>query len=619
MSTRGLKPSPYRVFLHECGRYPGKRHDVPAHHRAEEAVEAYVAAGGLEDARAPLFQSVDRSGRLSGRPLGRRAVLAMINHLSCVLLAALDATAHDPTPRVHQYRAGAAAGPCRRRAARAAPPRSPRAGGCSERTGAGTLPPDRRALRLPADRHRRGERSTHPLHRARLAASRPRRRSRGDAARTRGAPLFEYWGHEACWLPLSLYPCFAWRRKQYRVHPWWGDVLREHRRLARSIVKRIECEGALRSRDLEGRSGAGGWDLKLSRRVAESLWLVGRLAIRERRSFQRSFDLVERVIPTEVRSRRVSNASAFDTLLLRALAGHGWASTGTVAATWRLVKCRDRIHASLKRLQENGRILPCALRTAGRALPGWIRIEDLERLPELERLRPRRDRGVLLSPFDPLLWDRARVQALFGFEQRIEIYKPASRRRYGYYCLLGARWRAPDRTRGSEGAAGGRQAGRARHPLRENRARPPGPPRPWPRARTILRLGRPLTARSLSGRGVLILQLCPHGLPQRPGGGGLAPPHPRHEEESRDHGVEADPARATDQTARRPARTPVRLLCRAPLTTSPLADRPGGPPHPRLVGDGADAPSAPDRRPPRLQPRPSRSLGHPRRRGSAVR
>ena len=61
--------------LHEKG---GKRHDVPAHHRAEEAVEAYLAAGGLEDAKAPLFQSVDRAGRLSGRPLARRAVLAMI-------------------------------------------------------------------------------------------------------------------------------------------------------------------------------------------------------------------------------------------------------------------------------------------------------------------------------------------------------------------------------------------------------------------------------------------------------------------------------------------------------------------------------------------------------------
>ena len=61
--------------LHEKG---GKRHDVPAHHRAEEAVEAYLAAGGVDDAKAPLFQSVDRAGGLSGRPLGRRVVLAMI-------------------------------------------------------------------------------------------------------------------------------------------------------------------------------------------------------------------------------------------------------------------------------------------------------------------------------------------------------------------------------------------------------------------------------------------------------------------------------------------------------------------------------------------------------------
>lgn len=271
-----------------------------------------------------------------------------------------------------------------------------------------------------------------------------------------GAPLFEYWGHEACWLPLSLYPCFAWRRRQYQVHPWWGDVLREHRGVARSVLRRIEHEGPLRSLDLEGRGGTGWWDLKLTRRVAESLWLAGRLAIRERRSFQRSFDLVERVIPAGVRSRRVGDAEAFDILLERALAGHGWASTGTLAATWRMVKCRDRIHASLARLREAGRIVPCALRTARRTLPGWVRIADLERLPALERLRPRRDRGVLLSPFDPLLWDRARVQILFDFEQRIEIYKPAPQRRYGYYCLpvLAGEWligRADLKARRAEG------------------------------------------------------------------------------------------------------------------------------------------------------------------------
>ena len=102
----------------------------------------------------------------------------------------------------------------------------------------------------------------------------------GETLLAPGAPLFEYWGHETCWLPLSLYPCFAWRRREYRVHPWWGNVLHEHRGVARSIMKRIECEGALRSVDFEGESGTGWWGLKLTRRVAESLWSAGRLAVR---------------------------------------------------------------------------------------------------------------------------------------------------------------------------------------------------------------------------------------------------------------------------------------------------------------------------------------------------
>ena len=72
--------------------------------------------------------------------------------------------------------------------------------------------------------------------------------------------------------------------------------------MAQSILKRIEQEGPLRSVDFEGESGTGWWNLKLTRRVAEGLWLAGRLAIRERRGFQRSFDLVERVIPAEIRA-----------------------------------------------------------------------------------------------------------------------------------------------------------------------------------------------------------------------------------------------------------------------------------------------------------------------------
>jgi hypothetical protein len=100
-----------------------------------------------------------------------------------------------------------------------------------------------------------------------------------------------------------------------------------------------------------------------------------------------------------------------------------------------LVNCRALIEQSLQRLVDGGHILPCTLRARDRALGGWIRPEDLSLAEALDSARPRRDRGVLLSPFDPLLWDRERVRLLFQFNQVLEIYKPAGERRYGYYCL----------------------------------------------------------------------------------------------------------------------------------------------------------------------------------------
>ncbi len=201
------------------------------------------------------------------------------------------------------------------------------------------------------------------------------------------------------------------------------------------MLARIERDGPLRSLDLEGRGGTTWWDFKLAKRVAEALWSAGVLAIRERRNFQRSYDLLERVIPAEVRARTLSEDEAFDTLLLKALEGHGWASTGTVAATWRLTGHREALLTSLGRLQETGRIIACVLRTGERAIAGWIRPEDRALAGALESARPRRDRGVALSPFDPVLWDRQRVRLLFGFEQVLEIYKPGPERRFGYYCL----------------------------------------------------------------------------------------------------------------------------------------------------------------------------------------
>ncbi len=251
-----------------------------------------------------------------------------------------------------------------------------------------------------------------------------------------GEPLFEYWGHEASWLPLELYPLFDFRRRAFVHHPWWGDLVGAHPDVADRLRHRIRDEGPLRSADMEGDGGRGWWDLKLAKKVATALWSSGELAIRERSGFQRTYDLAERVIPEALQRNPLPEPEALERLLLLALDGHGWATTGTLVRTWRLQRQSERVAAALRRLEARGAVAPCTIRFAdGRRSRGWIQPADLELAARLEGVRPHHDRGVLLSPFDPLLWDRARVEALFGFHQVLEIFKPAARRRYGYYCL----------------------------------------------------------------------------------------------------------------------------------------------------------------------------------------
>jgi uncharacterized protein YcaQ len=249
-------------------------------------------------------------------------------------------------------------------------------------------------------------------------------------------PLFEYWGHEASWIPIELYPVFEFRRKAFCRHPWWGDLIGQHPQIADNLRRRIRDEGPLRSLDMEGSGSSGWWDLKLVKRVATALWSAGELAIRERRNFQRVYDLTERVIPEQWRRNDLSEPQAVEHLLLRALKGHGWASTGTLSQTWRLANQQQNIAVALNRLVEKDEILACALIGEDQKKhPGWIRPRDLELAARLKRVRPRADKGVLLSPFDPVLWDRRRVRQLFGFDQVLEIFKPAAQRKYGYYCL----------------------------------------------------------------------------------------------------------------------------------------------------------------------------------------
>jgi uncharacterized protein YcaQ len=251
-----------------------------------------------------------------------------------------------------------------------------------------------------------------------------------------GAPIFEYWGHEASWIPKELYPAFAFRRKAFQTHPWWGDLIGGHPRVASSILDRIRKDGPLRSSELEGRTASGWWNLSVAKKVVSALWSSGALAVRERKNFQRTYDLAERVIESKWRRRELGLTASLKILLLKALEGHGFATSATLTATWRLRFLRDEVRKALDELEEEGAVRKCVLHPTPRTrIAGFIRDEDLELAGRLRRLRlspESADGGLLLSPFDPLLWDRSRVRVLFGFHQVLEIFTPAARRKFGY-------------------------------------------------------------------------------------------------------------------------------------------------------------------------------------------
>jgi uncharacterized protein YcaQ len=261
------------------------------------------------------------------------------------------------------------------------------------------------------------------------------RRELGERLLEPGEPLFEYWGHEACWMPIGLYPVFAFRRNGLRKSRWWLRAMDGHKPLAREVLKRIRDGGPIRSSDLDGKGKGGWWGHKPAKRVVVALWTSGELAIRGRSSFQRTFDLPERVIPGRYLKEKISRSDGIRLLLYRALEGHGWATTGTLAQTWRFTGIRPDIEKAMRRLVAEGAVVPCSLETEDRAIAGWIRPEDLELAERLRDVRPGNRKGVLLSPFDPVLWDRKRVAQLFGFDQVLEIFKPAPQRKYGYFCL----------------------------------------------------------------------------------------------------------------------------------------------------------------------------------------
>jgi uncharacterized protein YcaQ len=242
--------------------------------------------------------------------------------------------------------------------------------------------------------------------------------------------LFEYWAHEASLLPMELHPLLRWRMARAdRGETGWGIMRRfatERRSEAEAVLARIRAEGALAASDFEhGRSRSGWWEWGDTKRALEWLFFAGHVTTATRRgSFERIYDLTERVIPSAILSLPTPDeAEAQRALVEHSAKALGIATAADLRDYFRLKP--DEAAKAIACLVEEKALIPASVE-------GWRQPAYLHR----DAARPRRIVGqALLAPFDPLVWERSRTERLFGFRYRIEIYTPADKRVHGYYVL----------------------------------------------------------------------------------------------------------------------------------------------------------------------------------------
>ena len=242
--------------------------------------------------------------------------------------------------------------------------------------------------------------------------------------------LFEYWAHEASLLPMDLHPLLRWRMaRAEKGEGLWRSMKAfggERRAEAEAVLARIEAEGPMAASDFEGSKGSGGWwGWSHTKAALEYLFWTGRITTATRRnSFERVYDLSERAIPAPVRALPTpSEADAQRALVERSARALGVGTAADLRDYFRLSPADTS--PRIAELVEEGVLLPVAVE-------GWRQPAFLH----AEARRPRRiEARALLVPFDPLIWDRARTERLFGLRYRIEIYTPAHKRIHGYYVL----------------------------------------------------------------------------------------------------------------------------------------------------------------------------------------
>jgi hypothetical protein len=240
--------------------------------------------------------------------------------------------------------------------------------------------------------------------------------------------LVEYWAHEAALMAVDDWPLLRWRMREYTHGRWGTEIVRKNAKLADDIVAAVAELGPSTAGQIEahleseprGRKGAW-WDRSDTKWVAEALFAAGVLTTATRVGFARHYDLTENVLPPDVLAREVDDDEAIRELALRAAAALGVATEPDIRDYFRLSPKQSK--PAIAKLVADGELE--AVDVDGWTAPAYLLAGQTV---------PRRDRGTaLLCPFDPLIFFRPRVQRLFDFHYRIEIYTPAPKRQFGYY------------------------------------------------------------------------------------------------------------------------------------------------------------------------------------------
>lgn len=241
---------------------------------------------------------------------------------------------------------------------------------------------------------------------------------------------FEAWTHEASLVPVETEPLLRWAKDEAAAGGTWGHLAKfaaQEPAYVDSVLAQVDERGPLAASDLDDpRPQSGEWWGSRSHGALALDWLfrIGAVGVRRTPGFEKRFDLLDRIVPAEIRALPTPTvADAQRELVRQSAEALGIATAGDVADYFRL-KARD-VRPLLDDLVESGELVHAEV--DGWSKPAFVHADAAR--------RKRPSRNTLLTPFDPMVWHRDRAVRLFDFEYRIEIYVPAAKRKYGYYVM----------------------------------------------------------------------------------------------------------------------------------------------------------------------------------------